>query len=44
MKLRMFHMITIVLVLMFVVSPVLASEPRLTIDSVGGKDVVNGSI
>ena len=44
MKLKVFHVINIVLVLMFVVSPVLASEPRLTIDSVRGKQVVNGAI
>jgi hypothetical protein len=44
MKLKVFHILNILLVLMFVVSPVSASEPRLAIDSVGGKQVVNGTI
>jgi hypothetical protein len=44
MKLRLFSIVNVLLVLILAVSPAGAAEPRLTIDSVGGKQVVNGTI
>ena len=44
MKSKLFYIVNVLLVLMLMVSPVLASEPTLDIDSVGGKQVVNGQI
>lgn len=44
MKLRLFSIVNVLLVLILAVSPASAAEPRLTIDSVGGKQVVNGTI
>jgi hypothetical protein len=44
MKLRLFFIVNVLLVLMLVVSPVMAGEPTITIDSVGGKQAVNGNI
>ena len=44
MKAKVFRLMHILFLFMFVVSPVSASPPRLTIDSVAGKDVVDGRI
>src|SRR5687768_2296872 len=44
MKAKVFRLMHILFLFMFVVSPVSASTPRLTIDSVAGKDVVDGRI
>src|SRR5687768_349617 len=44
MKLRLFSIVNVLLVLILAVSSAGAAEPRLSIDSVGGKQVVNGTI
>src|SRR5687767_7930740 len=44
MKSKLFRIVNVLLMLMFAVGPVSAGAPTLTVDSVGGKQVVNGQI
>ena len=44
MKAKLFKIVSVLLVLTFMVSSVSAGQPTLTIDSVGGKQVVDGKI